>query len=251
MLEGTFGLYIDELIEVDGVRLAFHSAMNDPWWNFAIANENSTANDILQLKPHFAKRGHPITVLVPYANGLSKALGEVGFTSFSQDTWLTAAAADIANLPIPQDVEIAVLDEPAADQIESFCNVNAAAFDSGDPNDPYADADHAGFRRALEAALAQNADKITFLQVFKSGEPAGVAQVIVTDDWGGLYGGAVVPQLRGQGIGTAMLASRAQIAIERGASRLFLQTELDERPHKLFEKRGFSAAFIAQLMIKR
>lgn len=250
LLVGVHGLYIDEVVQIGNLRLAFSHTMSDPWWNFAVTGPTTTLTDIEAAESEFNSRKRTMAVLCPLENELEAQLAANDFTQFSNDAWLTASAEKISELPIPPELEIVAVDPDDNEQVESFVEANAAAFDSGDPSDPYSEADHGGFKKALFKAVKLGRPDTKFFIANRNGTPVGASQIVITDDWCGLYGGAVLPEHRGQGIGKAMLGHRARYAIDLGVENLFLQTEKDARPYQLFNRVGFTEQFVAQLLVK-
>jgi GNAT superfamily N-acetyltransferase len=86
---------------------------------------------------------------------------------------------------------------------------------------------------------------------FVAGEPASAAWIFLPEDsrFASLYGGTTLPAYRGQGLYTALLATRAQEALSRGYRYLTIDAGDMSRP--IVEKHGFQLLTTATPYLKR
>jgi ribosomal protein S18 acetylase RimI-like enzyme len=131
-------------------------------------------------------------------------------------------------------VRIASADD-ARDLARMFCDFNA---EFGDPTPPVDDAE-----RRIGSFIA--AGKGAFL--ITADGPKGFAQLafsasIYSDNLGAYLGELyVVPDLRGQGLGRALLEAALEVARERGADHIDLNTSVDDAAARgLYESMGFT-----------
>ncbi len=243
-------LYVDDIFEKEGLRIVLSSTISDPWWNFVDCSTTTEIHKAIDLESVFKERKLDACI-VCFSNKFDDQLKSAGFTKVSHDSWLTAAADRAADIPVKAEVEIKKLDKQSTTDVELFLDLNRQGFDSGDAEDPYSDADHEGFTAALrDALLNAPSNQAQFFIAYLNDQPAGVSQVLFGESTAGLYGGAVVPEFRNQGVGKAMLAKRAETALNRGYSKLLLQTEVGALPYKIFTANGFVPQFELDIWTK-
>jgi arginase family enzyme/GNAT superfamily N-acetyltransferase len=79
-----------------------------------------------------------------------------------------------------------------------------------------------------------------FVRVTRDGGAAGMGLFAADSGWAGVFAMATRPDLRGQGIATAVLGTGARWALAQGATRLYLQVEDDnDAAQALYARAGF------------
>jgi GNAT superfamily N-acetyltransferase len=96
------------------------------------------------------------------------------------------------------------------------------------------------YREALRAVTAH----VVFATADVSGVAAGMAIGVVERGWLGVFGMGTRPDVRRRGIASALLGALASAAREHGATRCYLQVEVDNQPaRRLYEHAGFARAY--------
>jgi GNAT superfamily N-acetyltransferase len=94
------------------------------------------------------------------------------------------------------------------------------------------------------ALLGRLCGRAGFALVRTRGEPAAVGLGVVEPPWAGVFSMLTLPALRGQRLGEAVLGALARWALARGASRLYLQVEVDnEAARRLYARAGFAPRY--------
>jgi GNAT superfamily N-acetyltransferase len=90
-----------------------------------------------------------------------------------------------------------------------------------------------------EALLEEDLPRVLARRVV-DGEEVGSCRAAVDDDWLGVHGLEVVPEHRGEGHGTALMAALLGWGAEQGATTVWLHVETDNPPAlSLYTKLGF------------
>jgi GNAT superfamily N-acetyltransferase len=89
--------------------------------------------------------------------------------------------------------------------------------------------------------LAALGDRVVAAAADVGGRPAGVGFGVVDRGWLGVFGMATDPGLRRRGIATAVVGALARAGVEAGATRAYLQVEVDNAPAlALYRRLGFA-----------
>jgi ribosomal protein S18 acetylase RimI-like enzyme len=92
----------------------------------------------------------------------------------------------------------------------------------------------------IASALLMSAPWQSFASVRRDGRAVAVGRVSVAGEWGAITAVDVAASCRRQGLATEISAVLAAAAVGRGASRLFLQVEMDNAPARaLYASCGF------------
>jgi N-acetylglutamate synthase len=114
---------------------------------------------------------------------------------------------------------------------------------SREPDDAWAATYHYRGQDYLPPVARQvltSADEQSFVSIRDGETVLAIARLSVVGGWAGLTAVEVHPGHRRQGLGVAVTAAAAQEAARRGASRLFLQVEVDNAPAQaLYAGLGF------------
>jgi arginase family enzyme/GNAT superfamily N-acetyltransferase len=170
------------------------------------------------LEAFYRVRGRPPMVQLGSAHAeLDARLAERGYRIDAPTSVFTAATADIAT----------------GSASAELCSPEEwrAAFVELD--------EHADSPMVAERVVARIAAP-GFVRVMRDGRVAGMGLFAADAGWAGVFAMATRPDLRGQGIARAVLATGARWALDQGASRLYLQVEEDNAAARaLYARAGF------------
>ena len=92
--------------------------------------------------------------------------------------------------------------------------------------------------------LGRLGDRAVYVLAEHRGVPAAVGLGVVDRGWMGLFAMSTLPELRRMGLGTNVLGTLAGAAAQRGATRLYLQVEIDNTAARhLYAAGGFRPAY--------
>jgi ribosomal protein S18 acetylase RimI-like enzyme len=92
--------------------------------------------------------------------------------------------------------------------------------------------------------LGRLGERAVYVLAEHRGVPAAVGLGVVDRDWMGLFAMSTLPELRRMGLGTAVLGTLAGAAAQRGATRLYLQVEVENTAARhLYAAGGFMPAY--------
>lgn len=208
-----------------------------PYYNYAIPRrplEGDLSAELDRLRPLFAGRGRALRFefVEAFAPALAASLEEGGLTLESR-AWLMVLPKGAAR-PVPPPAG-AILEPCGADAdddtVRAFVGVARRAF--GMPDDGVVPADELASTRASFGRGAGILARV-------DGAPAGVASLLPL--LGGLAEVAGVgtrPEFRGRGLGGAVTAAAAAIAVARGAEAVVLSAGSAEAG-RVYERVGFA-----------
>jgi len=159
-------------------------------------------------------------------------LRAAGFVAQAQETFVALdTALEVRAMPLPPSVRIARLDDPAA--LQAIAAVNGAVY--GDPA-------HAAW--LLETILREkqaDPDGIDIYAAYAQDFPISVGWMRhkAGESFGSLWGGSTVPEWRGRGVYSALVAVRAARARDRGCRWLTVDCSPMSLP--ILTRRGFQA----------
>ena len=158
---------------------------------------------------------------------LPDRLRAAGFDAEETETLLIGDVAALRQTsPLPDGVELReVLDEAG---VEAMGRVNEEGF-----GEPAKD----GFKRQVLKEI--QAGRTRMVIAFAGDRPISMGRVefYAGTEFGGLYGGATVPEWRGKGIFRAVVAKRTAWAAEQGYR--YLQTDASDDSRPILERLGF------------
>jgi arginase family enzyme/GNAT superfamily N-acetyltransferase len=206
-------------------RRRSNSAVPPPGW------EPGTSID--HVEAFYRERDRPAMVQLggPAHRELDALLAGRGYRLDAPTHVMTARTADVvaATEPAPvRPVTPVELDERPDTWLGTFAEL-----------DHHADSATVG-----EKVISRIAAPTAFARVRRDGRDAGMGLFAADSGWAGIYAMATRPDLRGQGIATAVLGAGARWAADRGHGRLYLQVEEDnEAALGLYVRAGFSRAY--------
>ncbi|WP_252843516.1 GNAT family N-acetyltransferase [Actinoallomurus purpureus] len=104
--------------------------------------------------------------------------------------------------------------------------------------------DHADTDAVGEKVISRIPGQVGFASVTRDGRPAGMGLFVADAGWAGAFCMATRPELRRQGVGTAILGAGARWAAGQGADRLYLQVEADnDAAWRLYRNAGFTRSY--------
>ena len=92
--------------------------------------------------------------------------------------------------------------------------------------------------------LGRLGDRGVYVLAEQRGVPAAVGLGVVDRDWMGVFAMSTLPELRRMRLGTTVLGTLAVAAAQRGATRMYLQVEVDNTAARhLYAASGFRPAY--------
>jgi len=158
---------------------------------------------------------------------LPERLRAAGFVSEETETLLIGDVAALPQSgPLPDGVELREVKDGAG--VEAMARVNEEGF--GEPAKE-------GFKQQVLKEI--QAGRTRMVVAFAGDRPIsmGRIEVYAGTEFGGLYGGATVPDWRGRGIFRAVVAQRTAWAAEQGYR--YLQTDASDDSRPILERLGF------------
>jgi GNAT superfamily N-acetyltransferase len=152
-------------------------------------------------------------------------LRAAGFVPEDQETIVIGIAADLANDPVlPDGVALRQVTEEA--DFRRIAEMESAVWSMD--------------FEWMVADLTARRDYTTILVAEADGEVVSAAWLVAKygTGFGGLWGGSTLAEWRGRGIYRALVARRAQIAVELGVRYLQVDASDDSRP--ILERLGFT-----------
>ena len=168
---------------------------------------------------------------------LSTRLEVAGFAHAGTSELMIARAADLTSgVELPDGVSLVRANDETG--IGWLIEVHEKVFD----------ADQTELRRSLLAQLSVAPSLNDVVVALVAGEPVSSsrAQFFPGTEFAGLWGGGTLPQWRGRGLYSAMVAYRARVAVERGYPYLYVVASSQSRPileHLSFESFGSVSTF--------
>jgi GNAT superfamily N-acetyltransferase len=203
------------------------SASGDAGWSeisWSNLDEESADRVIAEQIRHFSSTGTGF-VWRAYEgdrpDDLRTRLVRAGFTPDGTSELMIARALDMARtVELPDDVVLVSANDP--DGISTFIAVHERVFEH----------DQSSLHRTLLFQQRLDPPWNEILIAMAGGEPVASARVqfVPDTDFAGLWGGSTLSQWRGKGLFRAMVARRAQIAIDRGYTYLFVVASNQSRP---------------------
>lgn len=177
------------------------------------------------LRVEWKTRGHD------HAPGLHEALAEHGFVAEEPESIMVGPATGlVAELPLPEGVTLRRLTEES--DIRAMTTMAESVF--GDPPDQQR-ADSI----AKAVLLRIGRGDLIELWVAEAGGTmisAGRLEPVAGTDFAGVWGGATLPQWRGQGIYRALTAERARAALRLG--KTLIHSDSTEYSRPILERSG-------------
>jgi N-acetylglutamate synthase len=87
----------------------------------------------------------------------------------------------------------------------------------------------ASAQEVYRALLARLGARACYAMARRGAEPVATGLLVVEGGWGGIFSMLTLPDARRRGAGRALLAALARAALRRGAARLYLQVERENR----------------------
>lgn len=242
------GMYFSEYRRTAAGALLFSSDITDPYYNFYAPN---IVTDGLEVPPEhlaeFTDRGRaPAVYAAPEVGGTVQV--PEGAEVWARDAWLIGDAVRLAERTAgPGKSELSLV---GIDRRDEYVATFATAYSGDAPDDPYGELDPA-YRQSLHRSFEVSSGTYEkhYLLASQGGVPLGVACMFVKGGLAGVYGVGTVPGHRRAGIGTAMMAFLAKLAVERGARTMLLQTEAGSPVQRWYEQQGYRHVFTAPYLV--
>jgi GNAT superfamily N-acetyltransferase len=157
--------------------------------------------------------------------GLDDALAERGYRRYCPMSLQSAPTSQVIDrLPV-DGARVRVDDAPTGAWFETWFAVHGAG---GDPGPEWA------MLRRVNRPSA-------YVSVLTAAGVAAVGRAVTDAGWAGVFGMATLPDARGRGAATTVLAAVARWAAHHGAGHLYLQVERDNAAaRRLYERAGFT-----------
>ena len=140
------------------------------------------------------------------------------------------------SVEVASTAQVAALAPPAGAEVSCAESLDEDWFELSGRRGRFRGDDVAVYR----ALLQRLAGRAGFALVCASGEPAAVGLGVVEPPWAGVFSMLTQPAFRGRRLGEAVLGTLARWARGRGASRLYLQVEVDNpAARRLYARSGF------------
>jgi ribosomal protein S18 acetylase RimI-like enzyme len=192
----------------------------------------------------YAARRQPVIFQLthrPENAALGELLDQHRYSRQSETIIMTAGCEPGRETPTPDGAAVASSDAAASD---------TAAFDivfDDTPSEQWLDlwwrVDGRGgaAERHIARSILQGAPSIYATAVNSHGAAIGTGRMTLVDGWGGVYGMAVHPEFRRQGVAKAILAGLLAAGQEAGTSSFWLMvTAANTGAQKLYEDAGFA-----------
>lgn len=239
------GMYFSEYHQVEGGALLFSDAIKDPYYNF-LAPEAPVSGTALPatIVEEFVRRDRQPAI---YLTPLAMTDGGPPVTDdqvWARDAWLVGDAEPLASVPqSDESLQTFTIDSTRR---ETYVSTFNAAYSGDDPNDPYGQLDPA-YTKSLDASFDVEVPGYQkyYLLATMDEAPVGVAAMFTAGSLAGVYGVGTIPSRRRAGIGSAMMAHLARIAVTDGASHIMLQTEAGSAVQRWYAQLGYHYVFTA------
>ncbi|MEV0641571.1 GNAT family N-acetyltransferase [Streptomyces sp. NPDC050619] len=159
---------------------------------------------------------------------LGKRLAAAGFTPEPEETLMIAEVADLTlDAAAPEGIRVLPVTDRAG--VDLVADVHDKAFGT----------DSSRLRHQLLARLTDEPDTVVAVVALAGDTPVSAArmELVPGTRFAGLWGGGTVEEWRGRGIYRALVAHRAQAAVERGYR--YLQVDAVSRSRPILERLGF------------
>ena len=245
------GMYFSGLKESNEAAFLCSNKIKDFYWNYASQiNTQSPEKFIHQTIEFFKDRNRqPAVYITPFTKpiGLSKTLKSSGFEIKSQDAWMFYRGGK-PKIVFPKNFKIKKVETQK--EMEAFVNIFNRAYGGATPNEPYGALPPDYSQALLESYKQKNKDKkiIHYLGLLEN-KPVGIATLIYSDEYGGIYNIGTIPAQRGKGISSLLTLTCILEAIQTGAKNVFLQTEQGSYNEKFSSNIGFTTEFIGQTFV--
>lgn len=188
---------------------------------------------IARQRDYFAERGEAVewkTRGHDEPADLTDRLRSAGFVAEDRETVLIGLAAEMATEPVLPDG--VVLRQVTADvDMRRIAEMESVVWGR----------DWSWLATDLIGRVAADPDEIAVLVAEADGQVVCAAWLVIRTgtDFAGLWGGSTLREWRGRGIYRALVARRAQLAIERGVR--YLQVDASDGSRPILQRLGFHA----------
>ena len=224
-----------EVAALDGWRLRFNHGVTNRGssvWPGRGESERPLDARVEAVERWYAERGAIACYqLSPAADPpeLDAALAARGYESFAPVSVEAASAAQVAALGPPDGAEVRCVE-----------SLDEAWFELSGRRGRFR-GDEVAVYRALLGRLAGRAGFV-LVQVDRGAAAVGLG--VLAPPWAGVFSMLTLPAFRGRRLGEAVLGALARWALERGASQLYLQVEVDNAAaRRLYTRVGFTPRY--------
>ena len=229
------GGYFTELKHIPGADCAFTTRFTDVWYNQAY-NIDNTANPretLESIENYFRERDRHSCVYTSVATNKSfvSELEKQGYGVFEEESWMFAPVINEGS--DKSDFKISAVIET----YEDFATVYRLGLPGPEVED------------YIEAAIHIHKNtpegiQIDYLIAYQDNQPVGMLGLHLTNQIGGVYAVATVPEFRGKGVANALNSEAHKLAQAANCTHLMLQTVSGETSEKVFKKMGYQTEFI-------
>jgi GNAT superfamily N-acetyltransferase len=208
-------------------RAVRHSAIGDLGWSeisWSHLDEHNADSEIKRQIEYFAAAEQDFVWKVydsDLPQDLSSRLVAAGFREAGTSQLMIARVADVyQSVDLPPGVELVRANDP--DGIDQLIDIHDQVFTR----------EHPQLRRSLRAQMQRSPSRSEIVVVTAGGIPVASsrAELLPDHDFVGLWGGGTLPEWRGKGLYRAMVAHRAQVAMGRGYTYLYVTASPQSRP---------------------
>ncbi|MCH7232716.1 GNAT family N-acetyltransferase [Glycomyces sp. L485] len=203
------------------------------WWAGTVLPHGDAGRDELERRIAVAERFYgPYGTAARFqitprvcSDALDGLLAERGYRFDSPTSLRAAYTAEVKDRLSGAPLQIQVEDRLTRDWFETWLGVNGESGDVG--------AEWELLRRVRVPS--------GYARAFVGGEVVAVGRVVADCGWAGVFGMATLPEARGKGVASSVLASLADWAGAHGADRMYLQVQSGNTPAVgLYERVGFT-----------
>jgi GNAT superfamily N-acetyltransferase len=245
-LAANMGIYFDGCDELsDDLRYCWSQSIADFYWNYGFSLEARPASeaDTRDIVTAAQKHGR-----APAIWQLTQQAIPQGWSSASEEAWMTADLASLKSIPRPKfAVKIEIHDQPTPAMVAVFSDAYST---EGSPSDvgyfalppEYVTRFAEGRSRPPASSYAVSASV--------DGQAVAVASICLVERVVGLYSVATTHSWRRRGLGKYISGQALELARDRGSNRAFLQTESDSVVEEMYHSIGFSRRFVGRLLVQ-
>ncbi len=244
------GFWISNIEETKEARFVFSDVIKDFFWNFATGIETEDPENLIEeIEEFYRKRERePAAYITPNTEpeDLQSFLEEKGFSCQARDAWMFFQGGEVYR---SRRLDFRLVDSD--ERAEKYMDVFRKSYGGAGENETYGELPEyyiEVLKNSFERQLST--EKIRDFLAFRDEELVGIGTVNFQDGFAGLFSIGVLPEHRGKGIGSEIVAFLVEKAQERSPEEIFLQTEKDSKNEEFFKKNGFETEFEGKIMVK-
>lgn len=253
LIEKIYSIHIKNLEELDynnihtnTYEILYNKNIKDLYSNFLsnfdVHSKTELSNIINEASKTFNNINRKTTIyLIPHMKELyankEKYFNKNNFELLSTEVWQTYTDFDkLDEITTPCNFDITL--ESTTD-MEKYASILMQSYQSGDKDDPYGDLDD-GYRQSyMNYKKMYNDIKIEFYFIKINEEIIGTTHSVYNNELCGIYSLAIKKDYRSKGIGKVVLKKQLEMCKNKNIKIVYLQTEQDFYPAKMYRKLGF------------